>query len=63
MTAMKQVSPATTPSIANTTRPLRYIEEKMGRIILPSVKFQGASIDEAIEFLRIKGKDLDTAGT
>lgn len=38
----------------------RYYTEKMQRIIFPTVQFQGASIDEAIEFLRIKSKDLDT---
>lgn len=36
-----------------------YINEKMGRIRFPSVQFQGASLEEAIEFLRVKSRDLD----
>jgi general secretion pathway protein D len=38
----------------------RYYQEKMQRIIFPVVQFQGASIDEAIEFMRIKSRDYDT---
>jgi len=38
----------------------RYYTEKMQSIIFPSVQFQGASVDEAIEFLRIKSRDYDT---
>jgi len=40
-----------------------YYTDKMQKIIFPAVQFQGASIDEAIEFLRIKSKDLDTFTT
>jgi tetratricopeptide (TPR) repeat protein len=36
-----------------------YQLEKLKAIRLPSVKFQGASVEEAIEFLRMKGRDLD----
>jgi general secretion pathway protein D len=46
--------------INNTINSGRYYTEKMQRIIFPGVQFQGASIEEAIEFLRIKSKDLDT---
>ncbi len=35
------------------------ITEKMQRIIFPQVQFSGASLEEAIEFLRIKSRDLD----
>ncbi len=42
------------------TNNTRYLAEKMQRITFPNVQFQGASIEEAIEFLRIKSKDLDT---
>lgn len=38
----------------------RYYTEKMQRIIFPAVQFQGASIEEAIEFMRIKSRDYDT---
>jgi len=36
-----------------------YNVEKMKQIRLPSVKLQGASVEEAIEFLRRNGRDLD----
>ncbi len=48
------------PEVGTGVNPSRYYSEKMQRIIFPTVQFQGASIDEAIEFLRIKSKDLDT---
>lgn len=38
----------------------RYYTNKMDRIIIPRVQFQGASIEEALEFLRIKSRDFDT---
>lgn len=38
----------------------RYYTEKMSKIIFPNVMFAGASVDEAIEFLRIKSRDYDT---
>lgn len=40
--------------------PGAYLTEKMNKIIFPSVSFQGATIEEAIEFLRVKSRDLDT---
>ncbi len=40
--------------------PGAYLTEKMNRIIFPTVQFQGATIDEAIEYLRVKSRDLDT---
>jgi general secretion pathway protein D len=36
-----------------------YITEKMNRIRFPSVQFASASLEEAIEFLRVKSRDLD----
>jgi general secretion pathway protein D len=36
-----------------------YITEKLNKIRFPQVQFSGASLEEAIEFLRIKSKDLD----
>ncbi|WP_265592819.1 hypothetical protein [Verrucomicrobium sp. BvORR034] len=38
----------------------RYFTNKLDRIIIPRVQFQGASIEEALEFLRIKSRDFDT---
>jgi general secretion pathway protein D len=40
-----------------------YLTEKMDRIIFPTVSFQNATIEEAIEYLRLKSKDLDTIET
>ncbi|WP_395738215.1 autotransporter-associated beta strand repeat-containing protein [Prosthecobacter sp.] len=40
--------------------PGAYLTEKMNKIILPSVHFEGATIEEAIEYLRVKTRDLDT---
>ncbi len=40
-----------------------YYTVKMAKIIFPQVQFSGASIEEAIEFLRIKSKDLDNFTT
>ncbi|WP_395749421.1 hypothetical protein [Prosthecobacter sp.] len=39
--------------------PGAYLTEKMNKIILPSVHFEGATIEEAIEYLRVKTRDLD----
>jgi tetratricopeptide (TPR) repeat protein len=37
-----------------------YYAEKMNKIIFPQVQFKGASVEEAVEFLRIKSRDYDT---
>ncbi len=37
-----------------------YLINKMKTIRFPIVTFSGVSIDEAVEFLRVKSKDLDT---
>jgi hypothetical protein len=37
--------------------------QKMNSIIFPSVQFQGASLEEAVEYLQIKSRDLDRAET
>lgn len=39
--------------------PTVYLSQKMQKIIFPQVQFSGASIDEAVEFLRVKSRDLD----
>ncbi len=36
------------------------LSTKMKQIIFPKVIFSGASVDEAIEYLRVKSRDLDT---
>ncbi len=40
--------------------PGAYLTDKMNKIIFPTVQFQGAAIEEAIEYLRVKSRDLDT---
>ena len=48
----------TPPATVPTGSPLR---QKAGSIIIPSVKFAGATLNECVEFLRIKGRELDPA--
>lgn len=43
--------------------PTVYLSQKMQNIIFPQVEFSGASIDEAVEFLRVKSRDLDVTET
>lgn len=43
--------------------PTVYLSQKMQKIIFPQVQFSGASIDEAVEFLRVKSRDLDVFET
>lgn len=38
------------------------IQQKLDGIIFPTVQFQKATIDEALEYLRVKSRDLDTSG-
>jgi general secretion pathway protein D len=45
------------------TAPFSYLEAKLKSIVFPSVRFQNATLEEAIEFIRIKSRDLDTATT
>ncbi|HSI65655.1 MAG TPA: hypothetical protein VLE43_21190, partial [Candidatus Saccharimonadia bacterium] len=37
-----------------------YYVDKMSKLIFPSVQFQNTSLEEAIEFLRIKSRDYDS---
>ncbi|WP_346331157.1 Amuc_1098 family type IV pilus outer membrane protein [Prosthecobacter sp. SYSU 5D2] len=43
--------------------PTVYLTRKMQEIVFPSVQFAGASIEEAVEFLRVKSRDLDLVET
>ncbi len=47
--------------VETTVGPGADILLKMQRIRFPKVSFAGATIDEAIEFLRVKSKDLDVS--
>ncbi len=37
----------------------KYLSTKMKDIVFPQVSFAGATIDEAVEYLRVKSRDLD----
>jgi general secretion pathway protein D len=37
-----------------------YITEKLRRIIIPSISFEDITVEEAIDFLRMRSKELDT---
>lgn len=41
--------------------PGAFLTQKMNNIIFPTVSFQGATIEEAIEYLRVKSRDLDNS--
>ncbi len=47
----------------NSAQPTVYLTRKMQEIIFPQVQFAGASIEEAVEFLRVKSRDLDVNET
>lgn len=55
--------PATVTPVAATTTNSRsagaYLTQKMDSIVFPTVTFENATIEEAVEYLRIKSKDLD----
>lgn len=55
---------AVTPVAATTTNSRSagaYLTQKMDSIVFPTVTFENATIEEAVEYLRIKSKDLDDA--
>jgi len=54
-----KVTPMGVPTV-NTRSAGAYLTQKMDTIIFPTVAFENATIEEAIEYLRIKSKDLDT---
>lgn len=51
------------PGYAQGINPGQLYTEKMQNIIFPTVQFSGASIEEAVEFLRIKSRDYDVRET
>lgn len=54
-----KVNPTMAPTV-NTRSAGAYLTQKMDTIIFPTVAFENATIEEAIEYLRLKSKDLDT---
>ncbi len=51
------------PVMTGGTEPTVYLTRKMQELIFPQVQFSGASIEEAVEFLRVKSRDIDVAET
>lgn len=51
------------PVATGGAEPTVYLNRKMQSIIFPQVQFAGASIEEAVEFLRVKSRDLDVTET
>ncbi|HEY1083786.1 MAG TPA: Amuc_1098 family type IV pilus outer membrane protein, partial [Prosthecobacter sp.] len=47
------------PTETGGKEPTVYLTRKMQEIVFPQVQFAGASIEEAVEFLRVKSRDLD----
>ena len=50
-------------SLIGGKEPSGYLQKKMQTIVFPQVAFSGASVEEAIDFLRMKSKELDTSET
>ncbi|HYF35334.1 MAG TPA: hypothetical protein VD994_08610, partial [Prosthecobacter sp.] len=48
------------PPQAPVEDPIDYLTRKMRSIVFPSVEFQDATLEEALEFLRVKSRDLDS---
>ncbi|MFT4177204.1 MAG: type II and III secretion system protein [Luteolibacter sp.] len=47
----------------STTTGVAYITEKLRSIIIPSINFEDVTVDEAIDFLRLRAAELDTRET
>jgi len=50
-----------TGSNTGTTSGVAYITEKLRRIVLPRVDFEDTTVEEAIDFLRMRSVELDTS--
>ena len=44
---------------ATGTQPSGYLKDKTDRIIIPEISFSNATLEEAVEFLRVKSRELD----
>jgi general secretion pathway protein D len=57
--------PVEAPILPDTMTPRRpdggsiYITEKLRRIIIPSINFEDTTVEEAIDFLRLRSRELD----
>ena len=58
--------PADLPNVADSnyqtqeTGGVAYITEKLRRIVIPSINFEDTTVEEAIDFLRLRSVELDT---
>jgi general secretion pathway protein D len=59
--------PTENPTLPDNTRPttddkggVAYITEKLRRIIIPKIDFDNSTVEEAIDFLRMRAAELDT---
>lgn len=49
------------PEVANNdNRGVGYITEKLRRIVIPQINFEDTTVEEAIDFLRLRASELDT---
>ena len=60
--------PAVTPTISTTqfgqgevTSGVAYITEKLKKIVIPRIDFEDTTVEEAIDFIRLRASELDTA--
>lgn len=51
---------STADPFGSVASPDSYQKEKLDRIIFPVVSFRDATLEDALEFLRVKSRDLDT---
>lgn len=50
------------PTLTPEEAAIKHTQEKMNEIILPVVDFQGVTVAQAVEFFRVKSRELDTSG-
>jgi general secretion pathway protein D len=60
--------PAVTPAVSTTqfgqgevTSGVAYISEKLKKIVIPRIDFEDTTVEEAIDFIRLRASELDTA--
>ena len=49
------------PSLTNTG--VQYLQQKLNNIIIPLVDFDNTSVEEALDFLRLRAREIDPDGT
>jgi hypothetical protein len=52
-----------TPGGATVSSGIAYLNEKLRRIIIPNIPFDDITVDEAVQFLRMRAVELDTLET